>query len=350
MSSSKQSIPAAATMPARFADLLPKAGPHAAASFGPLPATVDTDLPDLQTLAPTTVTESEVSSGSADAEQPSANASSEDVDETSARGSAPSGGEIILDAEDLSSTTKRDLEQAGADHDSQERMLRHRAFGLLAMSPHDLGGPMGRRALLTKTQAMQTLQGFGLHADTKPGMHRLADGGAVLVKEDRGFFVEKVDAHCVHALRQHHTEALEEFLAAMKRLRETQDIKTLRQAVHAIHGVETSATVCLLSSAFRERLRLLREACTEWGKARSKVAKLVHHQRMASEHLAHAKKEAAALHASLQQGHDAIHRASAHERRVAKEKGHFILGLLEEASHQITQAHWMQTSVTSPAK
>lgn len=314
-------LPAAATVPARFADLLTTDATNGA-TFAPLPATVDSNMTDLRTLAPTT---------------PSDDAATDRSDTL-----APSSAQ----------STDEPRDDRTSPPDSSEITLSHAPFGLAGLAPFAMGGPGGSQdPLMTKQETMREMKKMGLPVkDAKSGLHRLEDGGAVLVQEEHGFRVQRLDGPCVEALQRSGARDLHEFMNSANALEGTQDIATLRRTVRAISALENSPLTCVRSRALQERLKLLKISCTDWGRAREAVARLMHVRKGHEEELHKRARQVAMLKDVLAKDREAVEQASRHEHAVARRKQRLIFGLLREAKQHVKHVADLQRSATSHSR
>ena len=194
-----------------------------------------------------------------------------------------------------------------------------------------MGGAEGREILLNQAQVTSRLASMGLSTNSSPGFHLLPGGGAVVIRKEQGYTLQRVDGECLNAARALGNAAVRKFAEAAHRIMQSQQIANLSALIDAIKELQTSGIIkCSSSQSFAARLEILTRACEEWAAARSKVARLLHQTKARQLQIEMLKKKVDTLRDALGKDKDAVSAAMAVENGIVTNKKELILSLTHE--------------------
>jgi len=328
-------------------------------AFGPLPASLPQDSALLETLAPTTPTESTPSVGDAVADEASQEdiAFTEGVDtlDTSVDGAdgaaeAPKASQGLpvaaaapVDTQSAGSGTE--MQVAG---DPKPPALDYSPFGLAGFArAFPMGGPDSAARVYSKQQLGGQLKALGLSGkDAISGFHVVPGGGAVVVQPVEGYRLQRLDEKCVRALEAAEHEAFQRFAAAARAVQHSQEISNLDALSAAAEALRQSPLAsCSDGDALTNRLKILQKSCESWSAARTKVARLLHQKKSRELQLQNLRQQLSTATDVLAKDQEAVQAASAAEKQVAQRKRGLVLGLAAEMEQEVKGLEKLQKTV-----
>jgi hypothetical protein len=306
-------------------------------AFAPLPASLPAHPDTLQTLAPTTP--------SAASDVPEREVDLSDAPErTNAPGESPLLISTAPRVQDVQNKTTAKL--SAQEEPSPEANLEgiHATFNLPGLA-FQLGGPQEAEHLFNKEQISAKLASMGLKpADASVGFHPLPGGGAIVVRQEKGYHLQHLDAKCVQSLTADGRDALRNFTDAGRRVTQSQQIANLTALVDAGKALRLSAILkCSSSQTFAGRLQLLMDSCAVWATARNKVARLMHQVKSRELQIKTLQEKILTFQDVLGKESDAMRAALAAEKKVASKKKTLILTLTRDLQREIEELQQVAT-------
>ena len=279
----------------------PSSGEH---SFAPLATSLGG--PDtLETLAPTTPSEGYAEHANEEDKAPPAEHAS---------GAARTDPRVDV------------AQQAGDETDTREKR-----FIDLPGIAFQVSGAASSRSLLSREQATAKLAAMGAPANLSAGFHLLPAGGAIVVRQENGYTLQRVDGECVKALRERGHDATKKFAEAVHNLMQSQQIAHLRGVMATVTELQASGIInCSSSRSYATRLQVLTKSLEEWAGARNKVARLLHQTKSRQLQLQTLQKQLDTLRDVLGKGEEELNAAVLAENAFVNNKKGFILSLAAE--------------------
>jgi hypothetical protein len=217
---------------------------------------------------------------------------------------------------------------AGDGSDTREKT---QGFVDLPGVAFQIGGAAGSASLLNREQATAKLAAMGAPENLSAGFHLLPAGGAIVVRQENGFTLQRVDGDCVKALRARGHEAARKFAEAAHKLMQSQQIANLTGVMSAVTELQASGILhCSSSQAYATRLQVLTKSLEEWAGARNKVARLLHQIKSRQLQLQSLHQQLDTLRDVLAKGDEDLNAAVLAENTLVKNKKGFILNLARE--------------------